>query len=388
MGLGATLLKGQIKVDRVFLAVAGAFLLLELSLPVIGAVGYRRPVDFVSALRMAMLWLPMVFLTLLAPSWRSVQFEESLAKLLAVTLWLNLAYAVLQVAAAIGVVPRQLLITEWLQPWAVDHNYNVIQGLRPAGFFNNSTALSVFGIVCLCFFYARHVSSGSRKDLVRALIAIGIVVLSTSRAAYAACAAIVFAGWWHLSSARKVMLGAILIAGGGGLLILVQETIGVEVAFSRFQRLADSGLLEDESFGARVYQIWPAALQAARDYTFGTLIQAPRALPLVDSGYLTYYLQGKWPFVAALAALLSGFWYFGLRAFFGPKSQRFGILALFLAIYLTGALLISNPLRSPSMIFFLIFALWRLSAERDSRLMQLRAVVNASNERGTGLVET
>jgi hypothetical protein len=289
-----------------------------------------------------MLWLPMVFLTMLAPSWRSVQFEESLAKLLAVTLWLNLAYAVLQVAAAIGVVPRQLLITEWLQPWAVDHNYNVIQGLRPAGFFNNSTALSVFGIVCLCFFYARHVSSGARKDLVYALVAIGIVVLSTSRAAYAACAAIIFAGWWHLDRPQVHALTAILVAGGAGPLILVQETIGVEVVSTGSSALRRAACWRMNRL-VRVHQIWPAALAAARDYTFGTLIQPTRALPLIDSGYLTYYLQGKWPFVAALAALLSSFWYFGLRAFFGLKSQRFGILALFLAIYLAGALLISNP---------------------------------------------
>lgn len=370
LGFGAILLKGQIRVDRVLLGVAGAFLFLELSAPFIGAVGYRRPIDAVSALRMAMLWLPMVFLAMLAPSWRALRFEESLSKLFAATLWLNLLYSALQIAAAIGAVPRWLLITAWLEPWAVDLNFKVIQGLRPAGFFNNSTALSVFGIVCLCFFYARHVSSGARKDLIHALLAIGIVVLSTSRTAYAACAAILFAGWWHLATGRKITLAAILVAGVLAVLLLVERTMGVELAFSRFQRLADSGLLADDSFGARFYRIWPAALEAARDYRFGTLIQAPRALPLIDSGYLNYYLQGKWPFVAALATLLAGLWYLGLRAFFGSERHRLGIMALFLAIYLTVALVTSNPLRSPLMISFIVYSLWRLGAERESRMMQ------------------
>jgi hypothetical protein len=142
------------------------------------------------------------------------------------------------------------------------------------------------------------------------------------------------------------------------------------VAFSRFQRLADAGLLEDRSFGERVYDTWPTALAAARDYHFGTLIQAPRALPLIDSGYLTYYLQGKWLFVAAVVVLLAGQWLLGLRAFFGARSQRLGLMTLFLAIFLTGALIISNPLRSPLVISFVVFSLWRLRVERDSAVLQ------------------
>ncbi|MGH8223101.1 MAG: hypothetical protein ACREQZ_09010 [Woeseiaceae bacterium] len=370
VGVGAILLRRQVKIDRAFLGVAGAFVLLELFAPFVGAIGYRRPIDVVSALRMAMLWLPMIFLTMLAPSWRALRFEKNLAQVLVATLWLNFAYAVMQIAAAVGAVPQSFLVTAWLEPWAVDENYKIIQGLRPAGFFANSTALSVFGIVCLCFFYARFVSNGARQDLRRSLLSIGIVILSTSRTAYATGAAILFAGWWHLSTGRKSVLAAILICSALTVLLIVEETIGLEHAFYRFQRLAESSLLEDVSFGARVYQSWPTAIEAARDYTFGTLIQAPRALPLIDSGYLNYYLQGKWLFVAALAILLAGHWFLGLRAFFGRESQRLGVTTLFLAIYLTAALVVSNPLRSPLMIFFIVYSLWRLRVERQGRPME------------------
>ena len=154
------------------------------------------------------------------------------------------------------------------------------------------------------------------------------------------------------------------------MLALIEKTIGIDVAFSRFERLADAGLLEDVSFGARVYGTWPTALAAARDYHFGTLIQAPRALPLIDSGYLTYYLQGKWLFVAAVLVLLAGLWLLGLRAFFGPRSQRLGLMTLFLAIFLTGALIISNPPRSPLVISFVVFSLWRLTVERGAAVLQ------------------
>ncbi len=370
LGVGAVLAGGRVRVTRMLFVVAGAFVLLELAAPVVGAVGYRRFTDVVSALRMAMLWLPMILLTMLAPPAAALQFEDRLSRVLTATLWLNLAYATLQIAAAVGAVPHAALPTTWLEPWTVDRNFDVIQGLRPAGFFANSTALSVFGMVCLCFYYSRFISSGSRQDLTRAMVAIVIVVFSTSRTAYAACAVVLFAGWWLLGSAHKQLVAAILVAGAVSVLVAVDATVGIEAAFSRFQRLADVGLLADPSFGSRVYRIWPAAIEAARDYRFGTLIQAPRALPLIDSGYLNYYLQGRWPFLAAVILLLGGLWITGLVSFFGRAAERLGVLALFLALYLTVALAISNPLRSPLMAFFLVYALWRLDLE--GRVIEMR----------------
>jgi hypothetical protein len=378
VGAGALVLRQQIRIDRTFLAIAGAFVLLELLLPFVGAIGYRRPGDAASALRMAMLWLPMVFLTMLAPPRNSVLFEAKLERVLSVTLWLNIGYAILQIANTLGVVPRALLVTSWLEPWAVDKNYNLIQGLRPAGFFANSTALSVFGIVCLAFFYARYVSGAVRRDLVNTLLALGVVALSTSRTAYAAAAATLFAGWLHLSPGRKSVMALVLASGIAALLVVVEQTVGIDEAFYRFQRLADSGLLEDVSLGKRVNQSWPAAIAAAQSYPIGTLVQATRALPVIDSGYLNYYLQGRWVFVAAVAVLLAGQWWLGLRAFFGPASRRLGLLALFLAIYLSAAMIVSNPLRSPLMIAFIVFALWRIRFEQQGLRLELRPAVTAA----------
>jgi hypothetical protein len=78
LGIGAVLAGGRVRITRAVFVVAGAFVLLELAAPVIGAVGYRRFGDVVSALRMAMLWLPMVLLTMLAPPTVALQFEDRL----------------------------------------------------------------------------------------------------------------------------------------------------------------------------------------------------------------------------------------------------------------------------------------------------------------------
>jgi hypothetical protein len=150
---------------------------------------------------------------------------------------------------------------------------------------------------------------------------------------------------------------------------VIERTVGLHEIFYRFSRLAESGLLEDYSFGHRIYGSWPTALHAARDYVFGTLIQSPRALPLIDSGYLTYYLQAKWLFVAAIAMLLGGLWLLGFRALFGDNKQRIGLMALFLAIYLTGSLIVTNPLRSPAIVFMLVYTFWRVHAAHTSLIV-------------------
>ena len=199
LGAMAVLLRGRIRIEPTLWTVIGLFVLFEMYAPIVGAIGYRRPTDIVSAIRMAMLWLPMLLLTMLAHPLAALSFEEQLARILRWAIWLNLLYAGLQVGSVLGFVPRSMLVTEWLASYAVDRSYDIIQGIRPAGFFSRSTALSVFGIVCLCFFYARFVSSGQRRDLLYSLLAAAIVVLTTSRTAYAATAAILFAGWWHLS---------------------------------------------------------------------------------------------------------------------------------------------------------------------------------------------
>jgi hypothetical protein len=364
LGAAAVLLRGTIWFDRSFHCFIGAFLLLELTLPVVGAMGYRQPTDVVSAIRMAMLWLPMLFLTMLAPPQRALAFEARLARVLRIALWLNLGYALVQVGVTIGRLPQWMLITSGLAAWTVDQQFELLPGLRPAGFFVGTTALSAFGIVCLCFFFARYVSGRSRSDLGYTLLSLLVVLVTTSRAAYAASVAILIAGWVRLPGGRKAALGLALLAGCAAALWAIERTVGISEAFYRFSRLLESGVLEDRSFGMRVYDIWPTALHAARDYFFGTLIQSPRALPLIDSGYLTYYLQGKWVSIAALALLLGGLWLLGLRAFLGPHGRRIGVMLLFLAIYLSVGMVIANPLRSPVIILFLIYAFWRVGAAR------------------------
>jgi hypothetical protein len=369
--VGATLLalKQRVRADLVFLALVGPFVLLELALPVVGALGYRKPADAVSSVRMALLWLPMILLTMVAMPAALPRFERRLRLLLAVSLWLNIPYAIVLVAVDLGYLPGWMAITRLLAPWAVATYFDVIEGLRPAGFFASTTALSVFAIVCLSFFYARYAAMRERGDLNHALGSLFLVLMTTSRVAFASAALIVMIGWLALSGRRKAVVFAIMAGFGAAFLVTVEMTVGIEQAFYRFIRLAESGLLGDVSFGRRVMETWPSALAVAGDYPFGTLISAPRVAELLDSGYLNYYVQGKWLFVSAVVLMIGGQATAGLWFVRRATTRAAALMILFMSVFLALAMVVSNPVRSPVAIAFLVFAFWKLGVERHSRLV-------------------
>jgi O-antigen ligase len=372
VGTAALVLKQRLRVDPVFLAVIGPFLVLELATPLIGAIGYRQPLDAVSSLRIAILWLPMILLTMLATRTTGPRFERKLRLLLTASLCLNVPYAFVEIAVDLGYAPAWMAFTSFLEPWAVDRHFSVVTGLRPAGFFVNTTALAVFGIVCLCYFYGQYVANRTRADLHLSLLSLLVVTLTTSRAGYAAAALIILIGWFALPGRRKITVFTVLALAVGALLLAIDRTIGIEQTFYRFQRLAESGLLADVSFGQRVRDTWPAALAVARDYPFGTLISAPRIAVLIDSGYLNYYIQGRWVFIASIAFMLMSQWVIGLWSLRKPYLRPGGLIILFLASYLMLGMIITNPLRSPSIISFIVFAFWKFRYE--SMVVRLRSV--------------
>lgn len=373
VGVGASILilRRRFYFDPIFLATIGPFVFLELATPILGAVGYRAPLEAVSSIRMAILWLPIVFLTCLERRVGQPAFERKFRLLLKVSLWLNVVYALLQIMSDLGLAPNWVAFTRFLQPWAVDRHFDVIVGLRPAGFFVNTTALSVFGVVCLSVFYSSYIAERHAEDLRYTLLSLFVIVLTTSRAAVAAAVLIVLVGWFALTPRRKLVVATILAIGIASLLWLVERTVGFEQAFYRFQRIADSGLLADVSFGQRLSHTWPNALRIAADYPMGTLISAPRITVLVDSGYLTYYIQGRWVFSAALAFALISMLIIGALRLWRPNHRPAGLMILFIGLYLSVSMIVTNSMRSPLLIAFLVFAFWKLAAERDGRVLRI-----------------
>jgi hypothetical protein len=366
-GVAILMLKPRVRLDLLFLAVVGPFVLLEVVYPVIGAAAYRRVADAVSSVRMAVLWLPVILLPMLAAPGALARFERRLRLAFATALWLNVPYAMVLIAVDIGFLPKWMAFTQYLEPWAVVSYFEVVDGLRPAGFFASTIALSVFAVVCLCYFYASYIATRDSADLYHSLGAAFLVLLTTTRVAFIAAALIFFIGWFVLTPRRKFVVLSLGIAALAAVLVLVEQTIGIGQAFHRFTRLAESGLLADVSFGGRVTKTWPAALAVAGNYPLGTLISAPRVTEMIDSGYLNYYIQGRWAFVACVGLMLAGQLAIGFWCLRRAQALTGGLMLLFLSFYLALAMVVTNPMRSPVVIAFVVFAFWKLKSGLESR---------------------
>ena len=368
----------RVRLDGLFLAIVGPYLLLELAAPLIGAVSYGKLADGVSSLRVAVLWFPMLILAMIAAPGAEARFERRLRGLLAVTVWLNIAYAIVQLAAFVGFLPRSFMFTAYLEPWAVDPNFEPVTALRPAGFFFNTTALSVFAIVSLCFFYARYVGRRGSGDLLHAVGAAFLTALTTSRTAVAAVGLILAVGWLVLEGRRKLALFAIVAVVIVAFLLFVEYTVGLERAFYRFTRIVESGLLEDYSLGKRINETWPTALEVARDYPVGTWIYAPRVAELIDSGYLNYFIQGRFVSLGVVMYMFAGLLLVGSLCLLQPTRLQGGLLILFLALFLVPAMVVTNPIRSPIVAALIVYGFWKLGVERRIRRFRLEPLPAAS----------
>ena len=177
-----------------------------------------------------------------------------------------------------------------------------------------------------------------------------------------------FLGWIFFGKRQKALTALVFLSFAIFTLVLIDHYIGMDVLFGRFFRLLEGGA-SDKSFSARSERIWPKVFQKLEPYEYGTLVNAVSKVGLVDSGYLTYYAQGKWPFVVVLALLLVGSFVKSINLFF--NKDNWGLfLVMGTVVYLGLTMVVLNPIRSPFAIFFLLFGLW---------LSESYAIRNAKN---------
>ena len=343
---------------------------LEVLLPIIGTVAAGGGMAGLSnGLRMLFLWAPLVcyFLVVLdGPCGDG--FHKRIRKILIFALLTNLIYGVMQILAKVGFLPGSTLILVHLAPLAIDDTFQpVIQGFRAQGFFVNSTGLSVFGICGVAYFLGSHFDGRKRGDLVYALLSALLVILSLSRTGLAALVAILVT-YLFFANVRRAFFFLLQFGALAALaLVVIDRYLGLEFLQSRlqiFMALGAAGALEDFSFTARLYGTWPETLAELQQYPFGTLVSASAELGLIDSGYLTYYAQGKWPFLAAFALLLVALIGGGIRSWLSGRNGA-QLAAFFLGIYLTVAMIVSNPMRSALLVFMLTYLLWQVFERRS-----------------------
>lgn len=346
------------------------FLALELLLPLAGVVVFDAPGGVFNAGRLFILHAPVLIAACFCVTARLDELHGRIARMLQIILIANIIYTAMQLAVGFGVLPEAVLVMNLLAPFAVDENYDTIRNLRESGFFANATALAQMGIVCQAFFLARYQQGSRRSDLFFALLGMATVVLSTSRAAYASMFLII--GWMLAQSLlslkvrriRQVLtVGLVLGIAGALVLWLISALFGFEEFFARFIRIFEDGLANDLSLAGRVNEFWPSALRQVHTYyPYGTLLPAPQVIGLIDSGYLTYYAQGLWLAIASLVFLFGSLIWrtqVQLRGW-NNWSRHF---VFFLLLYVVPAMIITNPMRSPLIIFMLYYGMWAIHYE-------------------------
>jgi hypothetical protein len=347
------------------------FLAFEAGFPVIGSVTYGGPADALSGARIFLLYAPFLLAGLVLGR-RFQEFDRVFARIVAAFVVINLLYAILQILIRMGLLPSTLLVTAYLEPWAVDPFFRVVDGFRASGFFVNTTALSVFAVLAMAFFLARSSTERAAGSLVTAGLALVLLMLTLSRAAIVAGTVILITSLALSSMRHRALAAGVLGIMVGAVYLAIDHLIGFDQFFARVALLTGgvTALEGDRSFTLRVTQIWPAVLEQGRSFTHGTLISPSKLIGLVDSGYLTYYLQGRWPMTIALVVFLAAIgWVGGLDVRSGRTWA--GPFLLYTFIFLFGAMLISRPLHSWVLVMFVINAWWTVYFARTRRVMPI-----------------
>ncbi|WP_192349186.1 hypothetical protein [Algoriphagus sp. Y33] len=346
-----------------------AFIIFELAYPVLGLLsGYEGLGAISNSLRMALIWLPFFLYIHVSEVEKVERLDGLVNSLLKISIVINLTYGLMQIASRLKMIPGSFLITNYMTPFAVDDHFRVTDGIRASGFFVNTTGLSVFAILAMTYFLARFIGKQKSWDALFILISFITVVITTSRAAVLTACLTLFLGWIFFGKRQKALTALVFLSFAIFTLVLIDHYIGMDVLFGRFFRLLEGGA-SDKSFSARSERIWPKVFQKLEPYEYGTLVNAVSKVGLVDSGYLTYYAQGKWPFVVVLALLLVGSFVKSINLFF--NKDNWGLfLVMGTVVYLGLTMVVLNPIRSPFAIFFLLFGLW---------LSESYAIRNAKN---------
>ncbi len=344
------------------------FLFLELIFPILGAIYYGPISVSLSSARVLLLYLPVTICIFRLSAVSGLKLDLKLEKLLKIALITNVIYCIIQLAVSIGIMPESWLITKSLEAFAADEHFAQTSSFRVSGFFVNMSALASFAIVAMSYFLAKFQVKSDRRYLTYIMLALLLVMFSTSRSAYMVASLILF--FCLLTSkfnkSLKILLTIILSVFFLLLVLSFYLEIDYDIFFSRFIRIQEQGLEQDYSWSTRVEEVWPLVLYKLQKYPWGTFIPSFKILGIIDSGYLTYYAQGKWIFITGFIGSLA--WIF-CACFRVEKSQtNWAVFFLrYLLIYISLAMVVTNPMRSPLVIFALLYGLWFLSIDEKKQ---------------------
>lgn len=333
------------------------FFLLEFFLHMIGVIQYPD-VSVFSIFRILFLYLPFLFIFLTFRKDDVIALKISFDKYLKLSLILTFIYSLLQLSVLYGFLNDTFLLQSFLQRIAVDPHFNVIDGYRVSGFFNNGIGLSIFGMACFSYFLAKLFNNYKQSYAVYTIMSILLIVFSSTRVALLVAGLLIIINLVCVPTKLIIkfkILSNISIFSILSLLVL-NITIGTDVLFQRFLRLGTE-LGNDYSFSYRINQLWPDAIETAQNLPFGTLVQPYNIVGTIDSGYISYYTQGKWLFIVAMILFLLGTLCYAVFTYNKSNEKWLNLFLFNFGVYIIIEAITHNPMRNALILFFIFFGL-------------------------------
>lgn len=339
------------------------FVSLEILLPIVGMVVWADVSSVSSSFRAFIYWFPFLLLLLLyVPGSR---FDLSkLDGVICLAVFLNLFYGLIELGMYLEYLPSYFNFRPYVAGFAPQDRF-LNNRVMSFGFFQNSTAYGVFGFISLVHFLSRLLENDRNKFkyLMFSLFSFVIIVLSTSRVPLASSfIAISFFVFLSRKTQWNLFLsGFIFVLSFLSIVILFSTEF---ILFSRFTRLIEGGLTGDYSLNQRLTVHWPQALEFYRDLGHPVFTNPAKYLELIDSGYITYYVQGGGMMLAVTFLFITACVFSPILRIIKRKDRSYYCYSLLLlGVYLLLGMFISNPLRNPIVIAFLCYVIFGFSVK-------------------------
>ncbi|MFA0142582.1 hypothetical protein AB4430_12525 [Vibrio kanaloae] len=345
---------------------------LEFFLPFWGMILWGDLSSISSAIRAAIYWVPFLLILSIVPFYTESNLKR-FNRMIIIAVIFNLVFGLIELGIYYGKLPSFLNFRLLLLDFAPQERF-ANERIMSFGFFQNSTAYGVFGFIALAHFLSRLIVLDSSKVqyYTLAFMSFSIVILSTSRVPLgASLCAFVFFLFFQRKTLSNLFIMSILACL---LIITVFVLFSADVMlFSRFTRIIEGGLGNDYSFHERITVLWPNALDFYFKLGHPVFTNPTKHTGTIDSGYLTYLLQGGWFFLGVILIFIITS---GLHALKKSMENRtndyFSYMTLFFMVYFFLGMIMSNPLRSPLSIAFLCFCVFGFSVRSIHKLPKNR----------------
>ena len=256
---------------------------------------------------------------------------------------INVIYSAVQISVGNNLLNEKFLFTRNFNMILAESHLELFKWTsRVNGFFINSTQYSIFLSVYLYLLYDKAIKTKiDLKKSIIILLTIISIILTQSRLAL--LIAVLNTVCFFIFSKEK---SKILIFSTFSLLIFKNY---LSKYLFRVYRLFNQGE-SDYSAHTRLV-LWKEILKKMDEYPFGTIEGAVKTLGLVDSGYLTYYIQGKWLMLIPIFVLISFLYFYSI------STKNFFLF--FLTNYLTVVMFFFNILHNFFIVFIIIYFITR-----------------------------